>query len=166
MLYKTYIRPIMEYNVSIWAPQSISDIKLAESIQKTFTRKLCKKLNIKYESYADRLTILQIESLEYRRVKFDLILLYKILNNIVHANNENLFLFSNIQNSYNLRRHSLHLLKPPLVKTSTRTNFFSHRIINIWNNLPDSIVTSPSLIIFKQRLNLFSLCNIHNFIFK
>ena len=82
-LYKTYIRTIVEYNASIWSPYLIKDIIKAEYTQKKFTRQICKKLNLKYNNYLDRLRILKLESLEKRRLKLDLILVYKILNNLI-----------------------------------------------------------------------------------
>ena len=105
LLFKIYIRPILEYNVSIWSPFLIKDLILAENTQKSFTRKLCKKLNLKYENYEDRLKILNLESLELRRVKFDLILVYKLLNNLLDVNSSNFFVLNNIQSKYILRRN-------------------------------------------------------------
>ena len=31
-------------------------------------------------------------------------------------------------------------------------HFFSHRVVNTWNSLPDSVVLSPSLASFKRKL--------------
>ena len=73
-LYKTYIQPFFEYNCSIWSPYLLKDIEHAEYKQKSFTRKICKKLNIKYKSYDDRLTILNLEILELRILRFNIIL--------------------------------------------------------------------------------------------
>ena len=164
-LYKTYVRPLLEYNVSIWTPHLVHDIKLAENTQRTFTRKLCKKLNISYNNYLDRLKLLNIESLEYRRLKQDLILLYKIINDLIDVGNINLFTKSQATNNYNLRRHSLYLDKSKQNQSPIRQYFFSNRIINTWNKLPNSIVTSPTLPIFKNRINQVSLQTVHKFYF-
>ena len=165
-LYKTYIRPIMEFNTSAWSPTSTTDIKVVETVQKSFTRKVLRKLNIQYSSYQDRLKQLKLRSLEYRRLQFDLILVYKILNNLIEShNNPPAFILSNLNTTYNLRRHSLYIEKPQKARTQTRQNFFLYRIINVWNNLPDSLVTSPNLQTFKQKLKQFDLSTIHNFIF-
>ena len=49
-----------------------------------------------------------------------------------------------------------------LAKNITRLNIseysFSNRIVNIWNSLPDSIVTSPTTNTFKNRLDKFWSC--------
>ena len=162
---KTYIRPIVEYNSSIWSPYHLTQIRLIESVQKAYTKRVCKKLNITFSSYNDRLSIMEIDSLEYRRLKCDLILLYKILNKTIHVDTNYIFFKSHIQGKYNLRRNSLNLQKPPLSKTAIRTNFFCNRVIKTWNKLPDSLVTSPTLSIFKARLNKTDLKTYYKFLF-
>lgn len=156
-LFKVYIRPNLEYNVSIWNPYHVGDVKKLESIQATFTRILCRKLNISYSSYKHRLMILNLESLEHRRLKIDLIYVYKIIHKLVDLEFNNFFQFSPIIKQYHLRRHTLHLISPKLPKTQVRFNFFTHRIINAWNKLPNEIVTSKTLTSFKLKLNRFDL---------
>ena len=162
--FKTYIQPILEYNVSIWSPHKIGEIKIAEQVQKTYTRIVCKKLNIKYNNYKDRLNLFNINSLEYRRVKFDLILLYKIVNKLIDLNFSTYFTLSDYSCVYNLRRHRFNLKKPPTAKTSTRNNFFSYRIINTWNKLPNYIVSAKSLDAFKHTLNAYDLSLVYKFV--
>ena len=75
----TYIRPILEYN-SIWNPTQIFLIDLIENVQRNFTK------NIPYLSdlsYNDRLAKLKLEPLELRRLHFDLIFYYKIINQLL-----------------------------------------------------------------------------------
>ena len=163
MAFTTYIRPICEYNTTIWSPYKITEIKYIETIQKTFTKKVCQKLNLKFNNYSDRLSIMGLESLEYRRLRFDLVTVYKILNKIIHINQENFFIISEIRNKYNLRRHKLHLNKGSLSKTNIRLNFFCNRIVDVWNQLPESVVTSKTLDMFKfKKIDLRSL---HDFVF-
>ena len=163
--YKTYIRPILEYNVSIWSPHKIGETRLAEQVQKTYTRIVCKKLNIKYNNYEHRLKLLNINSLEYRRVKFDLILVYKIINNLIDLNFETFFALSNYGSVYQLRRHRFSLKNPSTANTSTRNNFFSYRIVNTWNKLPNYIVSAKTLGNFKHCLDKYDLSKIHKFVF-
>ena len=109
-LFKTYIRPTMEYNTCTWSPHLRCDIKEVESVQKSFTRKLCQRANIKYIDYNDRLQKLNLESLESRRIKNDLILMYKIVNNLVDMDFSNFFQFNSL-GGHNLRRHSFHITR-------------------------------------------------------
>ena len=161
--YNTYIRPIMEYNTSIWTPHLKSEIKLIESVQQKFTKSVCKKLNLSFNNYSERLNIMGMESLECRRVRFDLILLYKMYNNLIDVNLDNFFQPSLVQNKYNLRRHKCTLVKPPIAKTATRYKFFTYRIINLWNKLPEEVVTSRSLNLFKFRLQQIDLMSMYEF---
>ena len=77
-LFTTLVRPILEYNNSIWGPHYILDNRKVEKIQRRATRltPLCHN-----KSYTERLTQLNLPSLHRRRLRGDLIFLFKILNN-------------------------------------------------------------------------------------
>ena len=107
-LYKTYVRPIIEYNTSIWSPNLISDIKRIESIQAKFTRTLFQKLNTNYRDYQYQLELLDLESLESRRLKNDLTLVYKFQNNVINLNMEKFFTKSTLNTKY--RRNLLEVV--------------------------------------------------------
>ena len=154
-LYKIYVRPILEYNTCTWSPYRGDDIKAIESVQRTFTRKVCQRANISFNNYNDRLCKLNLESLETRRIKNDLVMLYKIINSIVDIDYSDYFEF-NTFGGYNLRRHSLHITRKTTPKYPCRLNFFSFRVIKYWNNLPESTVSSLSLPIFKYKIKALS----------
>ena len=156
-LYKLYIRPHLEYNTCIWNPILKSEVRKIESVQARFTRNILKKLNIKYNSYENRLNILNLETLEVRRVKFDPILTFKIINNLIDLDSSKFFTLSQSLRKYRLRRHCLYLEPPKLPETTIRNHFFSYRIINIWNQLPEETVTCESLSLFKAKLNKLDL---------
>ena len=63
-LFKLYIRPILEYNVSAWMLYQAGDVRKIESVQTTFTRLVCRKLNTKYESYKHCLSFFNVDTLE------------------------------------------------------------------------------------------------------
>jgi hypothetical protein len=150
-LFKIYVRPILEYNTCTWSPYFQTDIQAVESVQQTFTRKICQRANISYKDYNDRLSILGLESLQTRRTKNDLVMLYKIIYNIVDMDYTDYFEINKF-GGYNLRRHSMHLTRKITPKTLCRQNFFSLRVIKYWNDLPESTVTSLSLPIFKSNI--------------
>ena len=54
--------------------------------------------------------------------------------------------------STSIRGHS-HKLKKPFARRAVRANFFSVRVVNSWNSLPESVVAAPTLNSFKSRLN-------------
>ena len=99
-----YVRPKLEYSTCVWNPYLKKDILLHESVKKKFTGYICIRCNIVFASYLDRLHILGtgIKSLEYRRVEFDHILMYKICYYLSDFNDY--FVFRDT--GYNLRHHS------------------------------------------------------------
>ena len=68
--YITYIRPLLEYNSNIWNPTHVYLIDLMENVQRAFTKhvKAISKL-----SYIERLGIFNLEPLELRRLRYDLV---------------------------------------------------------------------------------------------
>jgi len=53
---------------------------------------------------------------------------------------------------YGLRGHRLKL-KVQKCRLKVRQNFFSVKIVNLWNKLPESVVESSSVNVFKKRLD-------------
>ena len=155
-LLTTYIRPQLEYNTSVWSPYLQRDIKRVESVQKLYTRSIFLRCAIPFSSYKDRLDKINLESLERRRLNYDLILLYKMINGLSYLNFYEYFQLSNYQ--YNLRRNSLQI--KPLHNINTTNNIwtknFFNRIPIHWNKLPNDVVTSPTLSIFKQRVKRYT----------
>ena len=52
-------------------------------------------------------------------------------------------------------RGNLYKLVPDRSKYELRRNYFSHRIVSVWNSLPDSVVSAESVNSFKSRLDKF-----------
>ena len=153
--FKSYVRPLLEYNCTAWNSSKISEINQVEKVQKRFTRRLLQKLNIPFSNYADRLKILNIESLRLRRLHFDLIILYKIINKHIDLDIDKFF--KPLKSKYNLRHHKFALCKQPLPKTCVLSESFKYRIVDVWNSLPNDIVESPSVAIFKYKIKRFNL---------
>ena len=78
-LYKTLVRPHVEYCVSVWSPGYKKEKVLVERIQKRFTRMIP---GMKDCDYPSRLRRLGLCTLEERRNRADLILLYRMLNGL------------------------------------------------------------------------------------
>ena len=157
LAYKSFVRPILESGSVIWNPYLIGNTDKLESVQLQFTRRLFQRCGLSSSNYDDRLQKLNLKSLEHRRLAIDLVMLYKILNNLVDIDSEQLFTFK--ESRYDLRGNSLTLNKP---KTATNTafNFFTSRVVRLWNALPDEIVTSRSVYAFKRQVNNLDLVKI------
>ncbi len=54
-------------------------------------------------------------------------------------------------NTNNLRGHSLKLAKPDHWRTTLKGNWFSIRVIDKWNTLPERVVTARTVATFKNR---------------
>ena len=144
-LYKALVRPHLEYGNSVRYPTTKTDSDKLERVQRRAT-KLVPEL--KHLNYQDRLRDLNLPSLTYRRQRGDIINTYKYIHGIYKCDQD---MFSR-DISRVTRGHQLKLTKPRC-NTSTRHNFFSNRIVNTWNALPDNVVTAPSLNSLKKRLD-------------
>src|SRR5664279_583215 len=147
LLYKTYIRPHLEYCVQAWSPHLRKDIDCLERVQRRAT-KLVKSL--RKLPYIERLQKLGLTSLEQRRLRGDLIETYKILTEKENLQKEQFFK-KNVS-GYSTRGHSLKLYVPRSL-TTTRQHFFSVRVVVDWNDLPQHVVDASTVNSFKNRLD-------------
>ena len=145
ILYKSLVRPILEYCSVIWYPLYQGDIDEIEKVQRRATKLVC---SIKNLSYPERLKKLNIPTLIYRRKRTDMMQVYRIVHSVDKLDFEEFF----ERGDDTTRGHSWKL-KKPRANTRIRQNCFSHRIINTWNNeLSEDAVNSPDLIAFKNAL--------------
>jgi hypothetical protein len=145
MLIKSLIRPHLEYAVQVWRPYYQKDIELLEKVQRRATKLLP---SIRHLPYHERLEYLQLQSLETRRLRADLILLYQIVHGGV-CGLDDLFDAGN----QGTRGHFFKLKAKVAPKLMCRQNFFSNRVVNAWNGLPAEVVAAPSVGVFKMRLH-------------
>jgi len=151
LIYKSYIRPHLEYCVQAWSPFLQKDIQCLESVQRAATKLVP---SLKKLSYEERLKRLGITTLYQRRIRGDLIETYKILTGKVNVTSDNFF--SLYTASYNTRGHSLKLsVQRP--RLDLRKYFFSNRVVNVWNSLPQNVVDSTTVNMFKRRLDKYCM---------
>jgi hypothetical protein len=118
-------------------------------VQRRFTKRL---YGFYLLTYAERLKRLNVESLEERRIKFDLHMIFKIVHKLVDINDD-LFIRSDM--SLNLRGHNQRFLKPQ-VRLNCRSHSFGCRNIDVWNSLPQAAVDCSTIVSFKNALNEIS----------
>ena len=87
-VFKTYIRPLVEYATPVWSPHKLIDVDLVESVQRSYTSHLS---GLHVMEYLNRLKVCNLESLELRRLINDMVFVYKILNNRVDLNPDEFF---------------------------------------------------------------------------
>ena len=159
-LYITYVRPKVEHDTPVWSPWLKKNIIMIESIQRSFTRRAFLRSGKSFSSYNDRLSQLNLKSLQYRRIVFDLILMYKIINDLSDLKFNDFFVFRSIP--YTFRGNNKKIDTIHQIKNSHWTNSFFSRIISIWNSLPSDIASSCSLQKFKSKLKQFDLTTCFN----
>ena len=76
----TYVRTLMEYNSVVWSPDLKRDIDAIEKVQRRFTKRLA---GLKKLSYGQILKLVNLPSLELRRLHTDLLWCYKIVFGVV-----------------------------------------------------------------------------------
>ena len=141
----TYVRPLLEYCSSVWSPHHQYLIDKIESVQRNFTKRLT---GLWTKSYADRLSILGLQSLESRRIISDLVLMYKIHYGFIDSNLSSLL---SVKSCLRTRGHDLRFDSLRFSKDSTKY-LFINRSIPLWNRLPHDVVHACSPASFKQRL--------------
>jgi len=89
-----YFRPLLEYASPVWSPHHVGKFMQIESIQRRFTKRLP---DLKDVLYKDRLERLELETLEMRRLRQDLVGLsmYKVIFDLVSDSCNELFIMSN-----------------------------------------------------------------------
>jgi len=148
-LFKAMVRPILEYANCVWAPYLKKDINTLESIQRQFTKKI---VGLNGLSYKERLTKLKLPSLSYRRLRGDLIETYKIVNTIYDPVTTQSLLTRVPDKSITRKTNSFNLTRIRANKNPFKY-FFTNRINNVWNSLPNQIVDARNLNIYKNRLD-------------
>ena len=132
-LYKSLIRPVLEYGSPTWAPWHQKDISSLDKVQRK-----CLKLSN---------TNLSLPSLQSRRNYLDLCEVYRFTHGMYKTEADTFFQRPEIQ----LRGHSYKLAKSHS-RTDVRKHYFSNRVVNAWNDLPEAAVSAPTLDRFKKIL--------------
>ena len=144
LAFKTYVRHLLDYAPQVWSPHLSYLIDAIESVQRSFTKRLPGFANL---TYAERLTNLKLDSLEQRRMHFDLIMCFNIVHGLSAIRFDDMFTFNNSCT----RGHSLKL-NVPVAKSDVRKFSFAVRVVPIWNFLPENIVTASTTKAFKHYL--------------
>ena len=157
-VYKMLIRPHLEYCVQLWNPVpehgSWSLILELEGVQRRFTRLIDE---IGTLPYSERLASLNLTTLAERRIRGDLIEVFKALNG-----------FSSLGSIFNISRSGLKLISGEVKRTSSakvktlHKHFLTERVVMVWNMLPFEVKSSLTVKDFKINLEHFKKTNMEN----
>uniref|UniRef100_A0A803JAV9 Reverse transcriptase domain-containing protein n=1 Tax=Xenopus tropicalis TaxID=8364 RepID=A0A803JAV9_XENTR len=147
-LYRSLVRPHLEYAVQFLAPVLKKDINELEKVQRRVTKLVKGMEDLNYEV---RLSRLGLFSLEKRRLRGDMITLYKYIRGDYRQLGDVLFSHKNNQRTrghpFRLEERSFHLKQ--------RRWFFTVRAVRLWNALPSDVVMADSVNAFKRGLDEF-----------
>lgn len=152
MLYKSLVRPHLEYATCVWSPHLKQYMNALENVQRRATRLVPEFRNLNYDA---RLKELKLPTLMFRRKRADMLQTFKLMHSIDTMNlntrcqkcNNGML---NLSHNEHTRGHALKLLKPKT--TGVRSHFFATRIINDWNKLSSGTVFALSVNDFKKGL--------------
>ena len=145
-LFKSLVRPILEYAAPVWSPYRKKDI---ESLEKAQRRASCLALKQKRGemSYEDRCRLLNWQTLQKSREFLSLVQCYKIVFGIDSLPFSDFFELTKCN-----RTRANHDYK--LYVNCYKYSFFV-RIVNAWNNLPKDVVHAGSLTLFRNKLTIY-----------
>ena len=149
-LYKTFVRPMLEYAVGAWRPWQQGDIDSIEKVQKRVMRMVS---NARGAGYEERLSEVGLTTLEERRARGDMVETFKTLsgmNRVVASE-----WFDMQEEEARPTRANAVVVEGEMVRKKkvlvgqranleVRKNFFTVRVANEWNRLP------PALIFFRS----------------
>jgi len=144
----TLVCPHVEYCVSAWSPYYEKDKALLERIQHRFTRMIPGFKQLPYES---RLLRLQLWTLEERRHRADLLEVFKMYSGSTLVSFHQFFTLSQVQLLFTCG-HSAKIAKVRC-HLDLHHHFFSCRVIDRWNSLPQNVIDSSSVNCFKNALD-------------
>jgi hypothetical protein len=144
-LYKSIIRPHLDYCVQAWRPHLRKDILRLEKIQRRTTKMVA---GFELLPYEERLRRLNLTKFETRMRRADLIEVFKIFRGLDRLEKERFFTLS----ATSTRGHSYKIFKKR-VRLDVGKFSFKNRVCDDWNGLSEEIVSAGTLNTFKSKLD-------------
>jgi len=159
--YKTIVRPSLEYCSCVWNPFLDSKHFLGltdelENVQRYFTRRVFRRCHFDQSvGYLTRLEMLNLKSLELRRLHCDMHMVYKLLHNLTDVDPKDLL--NQQVTGYSTRGSQDFKLMKQHVRTNVALNMFTNRVVNVWNSLPGDVKRKTAFVNFKTALSCVNL---------
>ena len=149
-LYKSLVRSTLEYCCPLWNPGTVKEIQLIEGVQRTFTSRIG---GLQHLNYWERLAQLKLMSLQRRRERYIILMMWKILHNVAPNCCDIQFKTTS--------RHGTMAVIPPLSKLSSQSNqtlydkSFAVQGPKLWNKVPNTVKAAKTFDTFKISLSNF-----------
>ena len=155
LLHKSLVRPQVEYASTVWSPILKTDINNLEKVQRRATKLVPELASL---SYHERLQQLKLPTLQYRRLRQDLIFLFKHAKQLItldtrthckvcRYNSDMLSTSLSLTSRRHPHRYQIHHHQ------GIRNTFLTSRALTTWNNLNPDTVTAKTVNCFKNLLN-------------
>ena len=149
-LYKGMVRSHLDFAAPVYHPSTRAEIDKIEGVQRRATKQVPGLKNL---TYPERLRKLKLPTLTYRRVRADMIELYKATSGIYEPQ---LCSFVKMRadetERQGTRRHQK-TIYPTHSNSNIRRNAFCNRNVALWNSLPGNVVNASTINTFKARLD-------------
>ena len=146
-LYKSFVRSNLEYCCPFWSPDAIGLIQELEDVQRTFTRRIA---GLRDLTYWDRLKRLKLMSLQRRRERYVILIMWKTLHGLIP---------NDLGISFRLQgRLGIQAIIPCIPRNCSQRNrtlydsSFAVLGPSTWNLLPSWLNTVKSESLFKKYL--------------
>ena len=155
-LYKTFVRPKLEFASSAWSPWLEQDKKQLEKVQERLIRLLS---DVKGDTYEKKLKDAGLTTLEKRRERGDALETFKTINGFNHVDKDKWFQFereearptrSNTTVTSEGERRRLNVIRGESARLEVRKNFYNVRAGKRWNDIPDNVKEQKSVNAFKN----------------
>ena len=149
-LYTAFVRSLLESSQAVWFPSRPTLVKHIEEVQIRATKLVDGFKDIDYE---ERLRKLKLPSLHYRRIKGDMVEVWKHFNVYdpnVFPKTFQLRTRASRAHEYQLQQH---LPTSRYSYSKPQSVSFYYRVPRLWNKLPRDVVSASNIDTFKNRLD-------------
>ena len=158
-IYKTFIRPKLEFAVAAWNPWMEMDKNVLERVQQRMIRLLS---DVRGKTYEERLKDVGLLPLTERRERGDAIEAFKTLNGFNNVNKAKWFDIENDEQRPTRRNVKIteegetrrkNVLKIEKARLDIRKNSYMVRAAHVWNGIPDDVREKKTVNGFKAAYN-------------
>ena len=155
-LYMVYVRPILEYCIQAVGPDTVADKLCLERVQMRAVKMVS---DIGGGTYTEKLAKLNLTTLEERRWRGDMIQTWRIMTGKDMVKVETWFDLEvdreRVGATTTRHARQTHAIRPRNYRYEERGKFFSNRVVQDYNSLPQSVKQSTDINSFKNSLDKF-----------